>query len=144
MIYYSLPYLKVYWEEVYSCVHTEWNGVVTGEQFKQGLFKALELAQAKKARYWVSDLRNLQPQSHQEMHEYKQWVIEEWLPILIKTGIIKIAVISVSETIITRSLMKAVQAFNMFRIAIEYFDDVESAFKWIHESNNGENGLTKR
>ncbi len=131
MLYFQSPHVTVYWESNPPCVHTEWHGFVSHDNLKEGLLKAVELAQDKKASCWLSDLT--------DMHVYEmddqQWIINEFFPLILSIGIQRLAFIKPKLPVTKMSIDRIMKSCDPKKEKSAMFDNFPDAYKWLGSSD---------
>lgn len=89
MIYFEEPHVTIRWDDKLKCVYVEWCGFVQGDKFRSTMDKALELVKQKNSKNWLADLREQRVTSVED----QDWLVNNWLPRCIQTGLKRSAII---------------------------------------------------
>lgn len=89
-VYVDEPWLFMRWDEVHQIVHSEWRGFANSAELRAGLVRGLEAINDHHALGYLTDTRKVRVVVRND----QDWIRETWLPLAIKAGLKRIAVVT--------------------------------------------------
>lgn len=127
MVFMEKPYVTIHWDDTVKCVHLEWRGFVQGDEFRNVMNESLKFIEQKKAQRWLADLRQLRVTSVSD----QDWMVKEWLPRCIKSGIKKTAIIVPQFALGKMAVDRVQKQSKPMEMETAYFDNLEEAQRWF-------------
>lgn len=125
MIYMDEPYLKLEWDEANKIVVAQWTGFFSGERFRAGLIKGLEVIAAHSAANWLADVSDAKVTSLEDQN----YLAYEWTPLAIARGLRRIAYVVPKDVIAQMALNRIVSQTQ--GLEMHYFSDKREAQNWL-------------
>jgi hypothetical protein len=126
MVYVNEPYLVLSWEGDH--VKAVWRGFFSGEKFRQGLEKILELIKEKVATLYIADISSAKVISLDDQN----WISQDWSPRAYEAGLRKNAFIYPKDVFAQMAVRRVTQIMRT-EIEIAYFHDEAEAIKWLNQ-----------
>ena len=92
MLHTDKPHLQIDYDPALCCVVHTWRGHCTEDDYRQAMYRCLELLYQTEARGLIVDLRAAAHDHWLEDH----WTAETWFPELLATDVQKLAVVAAS------------------------------------------------
>jgi hypothetical protein len=125
---YNKEHLSIFYDSEIRMVRLKWKGFASSSQLREGLEEGLEIVKREKALFWMGDLK----QMHSITQEDEEWIIQEWFPKIVLTGLKKMGTVTSLDYFNNASvnrIMKSSQPLITFET--EYFVDASDAIKWL-------------
>lgn len=135
-MFFSNSQISIDYDANLQCIRTTWKGFVSGDKYREGWNKVLELAIEKSCNKWLYD------QSDQTVSDPKdtKWALNVFFDKAYPTfkGKLNMAIVTSKDTferIVTAEAIKYVSLFKSGGKAIntKMFDNIEDAEKWLSE-----------
>lgn len=135
-VYYQKPHLTIYYDEARSLGKSEWNGFVSGQDFRESSLACLKLIKEKQVRFWVADDRNMRAIRLKD----QEWSNTVLIPKILLTNLKKMALIVSTDMFNQLAVDSMVhKAGDNHSIELQYFHDLASAEEWIKQHVTQEN-----
>lgn len=125
-VYLDEPWLTIWWDRSYNCVHGEWKAFATSAELRAGLMKGLEAIKAKRATAYVSDTRKIKVIVQKD----QQWIRETWIPLAVAEGLQRIALVTGKAGLGKTTVLEVIKDVND-EAFLRSFDSVADAFTWV-------------
>ncbi len=129
MHHFDSPYLTITWDVPLQSVVMEWRRFVSGDDFRNGLDKGLDLLIQQRAHRWLVDLRNLGVVTQED----QQWSNETWFPRAIAGGITAMAIVLPHDIIARWSVDRIMSKVEGTRLVVHHFDALDAARQWLQQ-----------
>ncbi|KUG05893.1 hypothetical protein [Solirubrum puertoriconensis] len=131
---YDQPFLHMHYDQHLRLLESEWlNENVGVEQFREGLWQSLLMAERYQVQAWLSDLRRLPallPTEH-------AWLHQQYFPRYQELPLHKVAVVKPANAVRHEQLQTALRTARskglMLQPHVMYFDGVEEARRWVRQ-----------
>ncbi|WP_026462355.1 STAS/SEC14 domain-containing protein [Adhaeribacter aquaticus] len=124
-------YFIIYLNEENKIAKAEWTGFLTGEDLREAFLTCLKFIKQKQLKFWIADNKKMKVIKKQD----QEWIVNEFLPLLAKTSLEKMATIS-SEDIFNQMAMTniLIKATPFLTFEHQYFNDERAAIKWLQQA----------
>jgi len=129
-------YVEVELDETTSTIHLTWlpeTAEMTHQDYKNALSQHCDFVQQYQVKYWYGDARNF---AFTIVPELQEWTANIYNRRLIEYGLQKMALLVHSELFTLVSIEQTVDemqaAQNKTGFATRYFDNMEDAYRWLH------------
>jgi len=129
VIVFSEPFAKVTYHSENNTVKIVWNGSFSKEQYQEAIESALNY-QAKSHMPIENYLSNILKQGIVNP-ESRKWFEQVALPLAIKQGLKRAAVVFDGNVFKKYYLNLILQASNMYKLPLKFFSSEEEAIKWF-------------
>ena len=129
IIVFSEPFAKVTYHNDSKTVKIVWNGSFSKEQYQEAIESALDY-QAKSHMPIENYLSNILKQGIVNP-ESRKWFEQVALPLAIKQGLKRAAVVFDGNVFKKYYLNLILQASNMYKLPLKFFSSEEEAVKWF-------------
>lgn len=127
-VYYQKPHLTVFYDEARSLGKSEWNGFVSGEDFRESSLACLKLIKEKNVRFWVADDRYMKAIRLKD----QEWANTVLIPQFLLTNLQKMALIVSKDRFNQLAVDSMIdKASDKLTFEIQYFDELDPGEKWI-------------
>lgn len=116
---------KIEWLEDYKSIFKSFTGFIFGEELRKIFDAGYEKFHDTDAQTWISDNRLLQVYKQEDV----DWINEDWLPRMLKSGWKYWAIIEPEKTIGKMS-MKKFAYYEEKGIEVKVFSDEKEALRW--------------
>ena len=121
-------YAKIYLNEEDKYLKIVWAGFVKSEDFRKGSNYALKLVLDKDLEGWYADLLDMKIIRQED----KDWANEIWFPKIIKSKLVKMAILNSKHIANKLSIENIfIKASDIIPFDTMYFDDESKAFEWM-------------
>ncbi|CAN5919829.1 hypothetical protein BH24BAC1_BH24BAC1_25280 [soil metagenome] len=129
-VYYQKPHLTIYYDEARSLGKSEWNGFVSGEEYRESSLACLKLMKEKQVRFWVADDRNMRAIRLKD----QEWTNTVLIPKILLTNLEKMALI-VSNDMFNQIAVDSMidKASDNLTFEIKYFNDLAAGEEWVNQ-----------
>ncbi len=127
MKYFESKYVEVLFDESINTGIGNWNGFVSGEEYKTGLNKALELLKEKKTHKWIGNLSNMEAITEED----QRWANEVWFPNALAAGMKRLGVVVSKDIFNQMSVEEMLNKVESLDLVTQYFDNLENAKAWM-------------
>ena len=139
-VIYQKPHLTIYYDEGRSLGKSEWNGFVSGEDFRESSLACLQLMQEKNIRFWVADDRQMKAIRLKD----QEWANHVLIPQILQSNLEKMALIVSNDRFNQLAVDSMIQkAGDNHSIEIQYFDDLEPGEKWVARFMSQEKSVSR-
>ena len=141
-VYYQKPHLTIYFDEARSLGKSEWNGFVSGEDYRESSLACLKLMNEKQVRFWVADDRNMKAIRLKD----QEWSNVVLIPKMLQTSLEKMALIVSTDMFNQLAVDSMIQkASDKLSFEIKYFADLASGEEWIKQHvTQDKDGIEKK
>lgn len=109
-------------------VRLTWKGPVTGAIYRATLMRLLDTVARHGLRHWLSDGRRMGP----ILYSDQAWTLEEFVPLLVKAGVERIAIVSSEDVLNQIAVDRMVSATaSIVPYSIAFFQDPSIAQLWL-------------
>lgn len=131
MLHETFPHAQLRYHPQERIIEIIWGDFVSGEQFQQTVTRALDLAAAQQARYWLANDVGLRPVRAAD----RQWMMEVVLPRMAGMGFHRLASIRSSDPMAQMAVEEFATALagNVAPRPVRLFDDRQAAWAWLAE-----------
>jgi hypothetical protein len=130
VVYYQRPHLTIYFDEARSLGKSEWNGFVSGQDFRESSLACLKLMQEKQVRFWIADDRNMRAIRLKD----QEWSNTVLIPQILLSHLEKMALIVSTDMFNQLAVDSMVhKAGDNHSIELQYFQDLTSGEEWIKQ-----------
>lgn len=133
-IVFSEPFAKVTYHPESKTVKIVWNGSFSKEQYQATIESALDY-QAKSNVHIENYLSNILKQGIVNP-ESRKWFEQVALPLAIKQGLKRAAVVFDGNVFKKYYLNLILQASNMYKLPLKFFSSEDEALKWFQSGKN--------
>lgn len=138
MIEESFPHAQLCFHPQERIIEIIWGDFVSGEQFRETVSRALELATTHQARYWLANDTSLRPVRAAD----RQWMMETVLPRMAGMGFHRLAGIRSTDPMAQMAVEEfaAALASSVAPKPVRLFDDRPAAWSWLVEGGKASGG----
>lgn len=120
-------YLDIEYDPELDAVRMHWKQFVSGEPFRDGLDRGLELVREKGASNWYADLRELGAVDQED----QEWSNNEWFPRAIEAGLTNMAIVRPESVVAEMSVDRIMQEVEGTDLVTYNVDDPDEAREWL-------------
>ena len=120
------PYLTIEYDREMNCILQHWKGFAKSEEFREGILQSLNFFKQMKADKIISDTRNFSVVKREDT----DWVAKDITPLLVKSGLKKMAFILPASAFTQISVNNFKKEANQI-LTIQYFDSLTNAKEWL-------------
>lgn len=124
---YESAYLDIEYNADADAVEMHWKSFVSGEPFREGLDRGLELVRETGASNWFADLRDLGAVDQAD----QEWSNEEWFPRAIDAGLENMAILRPESVVAEMSVDRIMQEIEGTELVTYNVDDPAEAREWL-------------
>jgi hypothetical protein len=125
-------YVTVRMDTAEKLISLKWTGYAPSREFRAILEDARMNVALHDAHRWLADLRGMNAILRQD----EQWTVDEWFPLLARTGLKRMAILMSSDYFNQMSVDRIMQAATPeMPFAVAYFDDEDVARAWLRASS---------
>ena len=107
---------------------SRWKGYVPSGAYREILLQVLALVEEHRLRFWLSDTQQMGP----ILHDDEMWTVNEYVPLLMKAGLRRIAVIASADFFNLTAVERMVDATApIVPYKVEFFNDAMAANEWL-------------
>lgn len=125
--HYESEYLEVEYDPELDAVRMQWKQFVSGDPFREGLDRGLELLRERGAANWYADLRQLGAVDQDD----QEWSNEEWFPRALEAGVQNMAIVRPESVVAEMSVDNIMQEVEETGLVTYNFDDPDEAEEWL-------------
>lgn len=127
-VVFDKSFLTIYHKPEHKLVHLQWKDFATSLQYREGLNYALELVKEHGIENWLANLKLMQV----ILSSDEEWTSEIWYPLLAKTAIKKMAIVT-SLDFLNNSAVKRIvtRSEPVINFETRYFVDFNEADSWL-------------
>jgi len=118
---------KTIFDDKLSLVKITWRVDCTSENYRYSYKKIIDFQRTTPANFFISDIRDQRIISPED----RKWFEKEIIPVAIKQGLKKAAVISTSSAFKKYYLNLILASTNKFGLPLKIFSNEEDAIKWL-------------
>lgn len=126
---YNQKYCKIHYISESNCVHLDWEGYTTSEQFRDACNASLELLIKHRADKMIAD----NTKAKIVKGEDQQWMNDEWFPKAFAAGFRTSAVVVSTDIFRDMAVKKIVNGLDKNQFTVQFFTSLEEAKIWIQE-----------
>ena len=127
VLLYDKTYCKIFFHEDLQCVHLNWEGFATSEEFREACDFSLELLEQKQVSRMIADNTN----SKAITPEDQKWLNEDWFGRAFAKGFRVSATIYSKNVFNKLALKNIVNNINGEVFTVQMFESFEDANVWI-------------
>lgn len=120
------PVYKIYFDELTGIVNMEWNGYATSEQFRNGTELMLNELIKNSTTKVLAHIKHMVLIGSED----QKWLQDFFLPRAIQFGFRSLAIVK-PDSYFNKVAVEAVSSNISKELTIAFFDDAESAQKWL-------------
>lgn len=128
-LYLDKPWVSIRWDDVHKCVHTEWKAFANSAEFRAALMRALDAIRERHAVAYLSDARQVKV----VVHEDQTWANEVWMPLLVKAGVKRFALVTAASGLGKVTVEEVVELVQNRGLLMKAFGSVLAARMWLEE-----------
>lgn len=132
MLYYDKKWCKIYYYEEFACIHLEWHGFASSDNFKEACDFSLELLDEKKVNKMIADNTNSKVVSV----ENQNWLMENWFPRAYERGYRTSAVVVSTDVFNKVAVKNITNKMDKGKFTVQYFENLDKAKVWIKKLND--------
>lgn len=125
-VYVDQPWLLMRWDAVHHLVHSEWRAFANSVELRASLLRGIDAIKDHKALGYLTDTRKVKV----VVHDDQEWIKEVWLPLAIKAGLKRIAVITAARGLGKLTVEDVVGLADDRGLQSRTFDSVEAGWRW--------------
>lgn len=125
--HYESAHLEIEYDPDCDAVRMVWKRFVSGEPFREGLNRGVELLRERGANNWYADLRELGAVDEED----QEWSNEEWFPRAIAAGVQHMAIVRPESVVAEMSVDNIMQEVEGTDLETHNFDDPDEAEAWL-------------
>jgi hypothetical protein len=126
-LYLDLPWVSIRWDDVHSCVHTEWKAFANSVEFRAALMRALDAIRDKRAVAYLSDTRKVKV----VVKEDQAWANDVWIPLLVDAGVKRFALVTAASGLGKLTVEDVIHMVDNRGLLMRGFDTVDKARVWL-------------
>jgi hypothetical protein len=126
-LYLDLPWVLIRWDDVHSCVHTEWKAFANSVEFRAALMRALDAIRDKRAVAYLSDTRKVKV----VVKEDQAWANDVWIPLLVDAGVKRFALVTAASGLGKLTVEDVIHMVDNRGLLMRGFDTVDKARVWL-------------
>lgn len=127
--HYESDHLDVRYDPPSDTVEMHWKSFVSGEPFREGLNRGLEVVEDTGASNWFADLRDLGTVDQDD----QAWSNEDWFPRAIAAGLESMAIVKPESVVAEMSVDNIMQEVEGADLTTYTVDDPEEARDWLDD-----------
>ena len=127
MKYFESKHIQVVFDEDAQTGIGNWNGFVSGDEYKQGLNKGIELIKEKKLYKWIGNLSHMEAITEDD----QTWANEVWFPNALNAGLKRLGVVVSKDVFNQMSVEEMLNKVESIDLQTQYFDSLENAIVWM-------------
>ncbi len=124
---YDKPFCKIYFHEDVPCVHLEWKGFFTSEQFREACNASLQVIIDTKCSKLIADNSDAKVVSPQD----QEWLGTDWMKRALENGYKYNAVIVAKDIFNKMAVKNIVQNLAGREAVIQFCEDAAAAKEWL-------------
>lgn len=127
-------YLQLEPDRLHQLLVLHWHGFVPSDAYREGLLEALQISRKAGMTSWVMNMKEMKVirQADQE------WTLQAWFPQFQLLGVNRLAFVVADDIFNQMAVSSMVAALRpKFNAEVEYFQELESARRWVQESLGG-------
>lgn len=125
-VYVNQPWLLMRWDAVDQIVHSEWRAFANSAELRASLLRGIDAIRDHNAVGYLTDTRKVKV----VVHDDQQWIKETWLPLAIKAGLKRIAVVTATRGLGKLTVEDVVGLVDDRGLQSRTFDSVEAGRHW--------------
>jgi hypothetical protein len=127
MKYFESKHIQVLFDEEAQAGIGNWNGFVSGDEYKLGLNKGIELIKEKKLYKWIGNLSHMEAITEED----QAWANEVWFPNALGAGLKRLGVVVSKDIFNQMSVEEMLNKVESIDLETQYFDSLENAVAWM-------------
>jgi hypothetical protein len=129
-IYVDEPWLLMRWDAVHQLVHSEWRAFANSVELRASLLRGIDAIKDHNAVGYITDTRKVKV----VVHDDQEWIKEIWLPLAIKAGLKRIAVVTATHGLGKLTVEDVVGLADDRGLQSRTFDSVEAGSQWASQA----------
>src|ERR1700738_4861124 len=125
-VYVDQPWLLMRWDAIHQLVHSEWRAFANSVELRASLLRGIDAIKDHHALGYLTDTRKVKV----VVHDDQEWIKEIWLPLAIKAGLKRIAVITAAHGLGKLTVEDVVGLVDDRGLQSRTFDSLEAGSKW--------------
>jgi hypothetical protein len=129
-IYVDEPWLLMRWDAVHQLVHSEWRAFANSVELRASLLRGIDAIKDHNAVGYITDTRKVKV----VVRDDQEWIKEIWLPLAIKAGLKRIAVVTATRGLGKLTVEDVVGLVDDRGLQSRTFDSVEAGCQWASQA----------
>ncbi|HEV2028834.1 MAG TPA: hypothetical protein VGS16_09920 [Candidatus Dormibacteraeota bacterium] len=129
-VYVDLPWLLMRWDAVHQLVHSEWRGFANSAELRASLLRGIDAIKDHNAIGYLTDTRKVKV----VVHDDQEWIKQTWLPLAIKAGLKRIAVVTAASGLGKLTVEDVVGLADDRGLQSRTFGSLEAGRKWASQA----------
>jgi hypothetical protein len=125
-VYVDQPWLLMRWDAIHQLVHSEWRAFANSSELRTSLLRGIDAITEHHAVGYLTDTRKVKV----VVHDDQEWIKGTWLPLAIKAGLKRIAVITAPRGLGKLTVEDVVGLVDDRGLQSRTFDSVEAGRQW--------------
>jgi hypothetical protein len=135
-VYVDEPWLLMRWDPVRQLVHSEWRAFANSVELRASLLRGIDAIKDHHAVGYLTDTRKVKV----VVHDDQEWIKEVWLPLAIRAGLKRIAVITATRGLGKLTVEDVVGLADDRGLQSRTFESVEAGSQWASQARGLESG----